>query len=88
MQEMSNTHAAISGFMITLIVAYLGFSIWNNITTRQQDDININNAKTCVELQTFYSNSMKFEYGFSDNKVQIDKVTHEEQLKAKELGCN
>lgn len=88
MQEMSYTGFGLAILMIVGLAIYLLFSIENNITLRNQNDANINNAKNCIELQTFYQQSLSFENGFSSNNLNILKITAEEQTKAKELGCN
>lgn len=71
---------------IVLISIYLVFSISNNVETRQENFVSINNSKNCLELSANYKTSIEFEKGFRDRGFsdQADKL---EQIKSKELNC-
>ena len=83
-----SSHFILSICFIGLIGLYVFYSAYSNITTRENNQINLSIAKSCTELQVYYDNALHFEYEFSSNGENIEKVQTIFHNKVKELNCS
>lgn len=86
MNDMSNARFAILLVVLFSLIGYLIYDAHQNETKRIYNFKSINESKNCLELQTDYDRSIKFESDFYNNGF-TDKVKKFEEIKAKELGC-
>lgn len=86
--DMSDGHFILMMLFISLIVIYVLFTVDSNIYTREININNLNNTTSCTELQVYYNSALKFEYKFSENSKNIEKIQSMFKSKVNELDCN
>lgn len=86
MKDMSNARFVVFLIIIFSVLGYVLYDAHQNEIKRTYNFKSINESKNCLELQSDYDRSIKFESDFYNNGF-TDKVKKFEEIKAKELGC-